>query len=563
MTRPLNPTADGTERPNTTITVDALVDSGNEVFGTPELHYPKRINAADVMVDDHVRGGRGDSVAIYFEDEEITYGELHERTNRLGNALRDLGVRPGNRVFVRFPNRPEYVVACLAIQKVGAIPVPSMKLLQTTEVEYVLNDSGARFAVVYEDLLGPVEEADAAGLEEVLVVETSDTDHDYLSYADVVDGQSTALSVQDTHRDDFALLAYTSGTTGQPKGTVHTHRQLLSITDAYARNCLEPTADDVFGGNPPIAFTFGYGLLVAFPFRFGASTCLVEDQTPEALLEAVDEYGISIIGSVPTAYNQMLALDAETTYDLSSLRTGISAGEPLPSDTYDRVLEEFGIELLDGIGTTEMLHIFISDRASDEVDPTATGYPVPGYECKVADPETGEELDRGEPGVLMVRGPTTVSYWNRSDKQLEAVHDGWSIPGDIFVHREDGRFVHQSRRDDLIITSGYNVPGPQVEEVLQELDTVRESAVVASPDEIRGTIVKAFVVLADGTEASEDLTDRLQTYVKGQIAPYKYPREIEYVDDLPMTESGKIQRAKLREREYGDDGDSQSPLIAD
>ena len=308
----------------------------------------------------------------------------------------------------------------------------------------------------------------------------------------------------------------------------------------------------MFCSNAPIAFTFGYGFLVAFPLRFGASTCIIEDPEPVDLLEAVDEYDVSIIGSIPTAYNQLLSNweDLAPEYDLSSLRQGVSAGEPLPASTYEKAKDAFGIELLDGIGTTEMLHIFISHQHDGEIDPSATGYPVPGYECRVIDPETGTELDRGEPGLLQVRGPTGITYWNRQQKQAETVNDGWCSPGDIFTHREDGRFEYKSRRDDLIITSGYNVPGPEVEDVLQERTEVYEAAVIGSPNEERGQIVKAFVVLADDCEEGADLTTPLQDHVKDSIAPYKYPREIEYIDALPKTETGKIQRAKLRKQEH-------------
>jgi 2-aminobenzoate-CoA ligase len=347
------------------------------------------------------------------------------------------------------------------------------------------------------------------------------------------------------------LLAYTSGTTGRQKGTLHTHRQMLAIADGYANYCLDPQPSDVFTSNAPIAFTFGYGFLVAFPFRFGASTLIIQNPDPKSLLEGIDEYDVTLMASPPTAYNQMMAGEGTLSeeYDLSSLRMGVSAGEPLPPSTYEKAKEQLGIELSDGIGTTEMLHIFISHRLTDEMDPTATGYPVPGYECRVVDPDTGDELPRGEAGLLQVRGPTGITYWGRPDKQRETVTDGWSSPGDIFVHREDGRFEYKSRRGDLIITSGYNVPGPEVEDILQEREEVHQSAVVGSPDEMRGKIVKAFVVLADGHEPSDDLTASLQDHVKERIAPYKYPRAVEYVDELPSTETGKIQRAKLRERE--------------
>lgn len=521
----------------------------------PELHYPEALNAAVEMVDRNVAEGRGGDVAIYFEGESITYADLERRMNRVGNVLLDLGVEPGDRVFVRFPNRPEYVVTVLAAQKIGAVPVPSMKLLRASEIGYVVEDSGATTAVVYDELLEEVLEAraerDIDHLDDVVVLSRNDVDHDQHDYDELTERADDSLDAYDTKRDDAVLLAYTSGTTGKQKGTLHTHRQMLAIADGYANYCLEPRPSDVFTSNAPIAFTFGYGFLVAFPFRFGASALIIQDPDPDSLLEGIDRYDVTLMASPPTAYNQMMAGDVRLSddYDLSSLRMGVSAGEPLPPSTYERAKEQLGIELSDGIGTTEMLHIFISHRLSDEMDPTATGYPVPGYECRVVDPDTGEELPRGEAGLLQVRGPTGITYWDRPDKQRETVNDGWSSPGDIFVHREDGRFEYKSRRGDLIITSGYNVPGPEVEDVLQEREEVHQSAVVGSPDDVRGKIVKAFVVLADGHEPSADLTESLQEHVKNRIAPYKYPREVEYVDELPSTETGKIQRAKLRERE--------------
>ncbi|WP_254861964.1 acyl-CoA synthetase [Halovivax gelatinilyticus] len=521
----------------------------------PELHYPAELNAAVEMVDRHVESGRSEAPAIVFEGETTTYGELAARVDRLANALLDLGVEPGDRVFVRFPNHPEYVVSCLATQKIGAITVPSMKLLRAAEIGYVVEDSGASVAIVYDDLLDELELAmadhDLDSLEEIVVAEETGVEHDYHSYHERIEAASPELAAPTTRRDDLAMLAYTSGTTGQPKGTVHTHRQLLAICDGYARYCLDPTPEDVFASNAPIAFTFGYGFEVAFPLRFGATSVLIEDPTPADLLAAIDDHDVSMLASVPTAYNQLFAEHADEleAADVSSLRRAVSAGEPLPPKTYEQIGEHLGVEASDGIGSTEMLHIFISHRYHDEMDPTATGFPVPGYEAKVIDPDTGETLPRGEPGLLVIRGPTGVTYWGKPNEQADAIFDGWSAPGDIYVHREDGRFEYVSRADDLIITGGNNVAGPEVEDVLLEREEVFQAAVVGAPDEKRGQIVKAFVVLEAGHEASPTLTEALQEYVKGQIAPYKYPREIEYLEKLPTTETGKIQRAKLRERE--------------
>ena len=523
------------------------------VYPVPEVHYPKRINVVTELVDRHVEEGRADNVALRFEEQAIKYSELQERVNRLGNALRSSGVEPGDRVMVRFTNRPEAIVSCLAIQKIGGVALPSMKLLRAKELVYILNDAEATTAIVYDDLLGEVEAAmdDLETLENVIVVERNGVDHDHNSYDAFLENASPDLAAHETERDDLALMLYTSGTTGRPKGAIHTHRDLLATTDTYARYCLEPTEDDVFGGNPPLPFAYGYGDLVTFPLRFGATVSLVENATPETLLEAIDHHGITIFCSIPTAYNQILSNhpDGPSEYDISSLRLGMSAGEPLSPTTFERFQEEYGVEILDGIGTTEMLHIFISHRHTDELDPSATGFSVPGYEAKVIDPDTGREVDRGEAGLLAVRGPTGITYWNRPEKQQDAVKDGWSLPGDIYIHRLDGRLEYKSRRDDLIISSGYNIPGPEVEMVLEEHESVSEVAVVGSPDDERGQIVKAFIVLLDDQDGDTSLTEKLQDRVKSTLAPYKYPRDIEYVTELPRTETGKIQRIHLRERE--------------
>jgi len=530
-----------------------LPDNGPQlVHALPELHYPEEINVAEQLVDRHVEEGRGDNVAIRFEDREITYTELQERVNRLGNAFLDQGVEPGDRVVVRFTNRPEAVISCLAAQKVGAVALPSMKLLRAKELVHIINNAEASTVVVYDDLLEEINKAlpDLDTVENVIVVQRNGVEHEHADYDELTETASDELDAYATERDDLALMLYTSGTTGQPKGATHTHRQVLSTADAYARYCLNATEDDVFGGNPPLPFAYGYGDLVTFPLRFGATSSLVENASPGDLLEAVENHGITILCSIPTAYNQMLSKhpDGPEEYDTSSLRMAMSAGEPLTHSTFNNFKDSYGVEIYDGIGTTEMLHIFVSHREGQEIDPGATGYPVPGYECKVIDPDTGEELPRGEAGMLAVRGPTGISYWNRPEKQDEALVDGWSLPGDIYVHREDGRLEYKSREDDLIISSGYNIPGPEVEAVLEEREEVSEVAVIGAPDEERGQVVKAYVVVAEGAEPGDELTETLQNHVKNTLAPYKYPRRVEYVDELPRTETGKIQRVKLRER---------------
>ena len=530
-------------------------DGPQLIHPLPELHYPEEINAATQLVDRHVEAGRGDNVAIRFGDEAITYEELQTRVNRLGNALSSQGVEPGDRVVVRFTNRPEAVVSCLAIQKIGAVALPSMKLLRAKELVHIINNAEASTVVVYDDLLDEIDEAlpdlDTVGDDDVVVVQRNGIEHDHVDYDEVTAAADDDLEAHPTTRDDLALMLYTSGTTGQPKGATHTHRQVLATADSYANYCLNASAEDVFGGNPPLPFAYGYGDLLTFPLRFGATTSLVENAGPGDLLEAIENHGITILCSIPTAFNQMLSKfpDGPEEYDVSSLRLAVSAGEPLTHSTFNRFEDAYGVEIYDGIGTTEMLHIFVSHREGQEIDPGATGYPVPGYECKVIDPDTGEELPRGEAGLLAVRGPTGISYWDRPAKQEEALVDGWSLPGDIYIHREDDRLEYKSREDDLIISSGYNIPGPEVEAVVEEREEVAEVAVVGSPDEERGQIVKAFVVTTEDAEAGDELTETIQTHVKNTLAPYKYPRAVEYVDELPRTETGKIQRVKLRERE--------------
>ena len=530
-------------------------DGPQLIHPLPELHYPEEINAATQLVDRHVEAGRGDNVAIRFGDEAITYEELQTRVNRLGNALSSQGVEPGDRVVVRFTNRPEAVVSCLAIQKIGAVALPSMKLLRAKELVHIINNAEASTVVVYDDLLDEIDEAlpdlDTVGDDDVVVVQRNGIEHDHVDYDEVTAAADDDLEAHPTTRDDLALMLYTSGTTGQPKGATHTHRQVLATADSYANYCLNASAEDVFGGNPPLPFAYGYGDLLTFPLRFGATTSLVENAGPGDLLEAIENHGITILCSIPTAFNQMLSKfpDGPEEYDVSSLRLAVSAGEPLTHSTFNRFEDAYGVEIYDGIGTTEMLHIFVSHREGQEIDPGATGYPVPGYECKVVDPDTGEELPRGEAGLLAVRGPTGISYWDRPAKQEEALVDGWSLPGDIYIHREDDRLEYKSREDDLIISSGYNIPGPEVEAVIEEREEVSEVAVVGSPDEERGQIVKAFVVTTEDAEAGDELTETIQTHVKNTLAPYKYPRAVEYVDELPRTETGKIQRVKLRERE--------------
>ena len=511
------------------------------VFDLPELQYPARLNLATELVDNHVAAGHGDRTAIVFGGRRTSYLELQRLVNRLGNGLRRLGVRPGDRVAMRFPNRPVFAAAWLAVQKIGAIGVGTMPMLRARELSYIVNDSGAATFLCASDLIDELDKARPAFDHAVRIV-SAELDEIVAAAPDTLDAHQAA-------RDDLSIIAYTSGSTGTPKGTTHTAVDILAAADGYARHVLKPTDADVFGGHPTLAFTFGLGGLLVFPLRVGASTVLVDRFTPQSLLELAARERVTILFCSATSYRMLLQDPAlERSYDLRALRACVSAGEPLPAAVYQEWKKRTGIEILDGIGSTEMFYIFISARPG-EVKPGATGTTVPGYQARVVDEEM-REVPRGTPGLIAIKGPTGCRYWRKPDRQRLYVRQGWNVTGDVYVHDADGYFWYQCRNDDLIISGGYNIAGPEVESVLIEHPAVLEAAVIASPDAVRGFIPKAVVVLKPGAPApGESLVRELQEHVKRELAPYKYPREIEFVDALPKTETGKLRRAELRERE--------------
>ncbi|MBI3092419.1 MAG: benzoate-CoA ligase family protein [Candidatus Tectomicrobia bacterium] len=513
-----------------------------------ELNYPQQLNAAQLLVEGEAGERRADRPAIYFRDEVITYGALARRVNRLGNAMKALGVGPGDRVVLRTPNRPSFIESWLATVKIGAVVVATMPLLRARELEYIANDSEAKIVIVEGSLYQEIGQArpKMSTVRHVLV--HGEAPAGALAISDLTAEQPESLAAHPTTADDVALIAYTSGSTGVPKGCIHFHNDVLAIADSYARHILKPTPRDIFGGNPTMAFTFGLGALMVFPFRVGAAAVLMDAFTPELLLEAVKRYKMTLLFTAPTVYKLLVNMPGrDVRADVASLRLGVSAGEVLPAITYKQWVEGTGVELLDGIGATEILHIFISERAG-QVKPGSTGVPVPGYEAKVVD-ENFAEAPRGTPGLLALRGPTGCRYWRKPERQAGYIHQGWNLPGDIYVQDEEGYFWYQCRNDDMIISSGYNIAGPEVENVMLEHPAVAEVAVVGKPDEKRGSIVKAFVVPAAGRSGGEALTKELQDFVKQQLAPYKYPREIEYVTALPRTETGKVRRVELRKKE--------------
>ena len=511
------------------------------LFELPELKYPERMNCVVELLDRWIALGWGDRPCLISPAETLTYAQLAERVNRIANVLtRSLGLMPGHRVLLRGPNNPMMVAAYLAVVKAGAIVVATMPLLRAKEIAYPTAKAKIRLALCDHRLAEEMEKARSLAPELERVVYWGSGASDALETLMATPGYETFVPC-DTASDDVCLIAFTSGTTGEPKGTMHFHRDMLATCDSYGRYVLRAEASDRFIGSPPLAFTFGLGGLVLFPLRVGAASILIEKASPDDLLAAIEKFRATIAFTAPTAYRAILARLRE--HDMSSLRKCVSAGEALPKATFDAWLAATGIKILDGIGATEMLHIFIGSP-EEEIRPGATGKPVPGYEARVVDAHR-KELPPNTIGRLAVRGPTGCRYL-ADKRQLQYVQDGWNITGDTYLMDEDGYFWYQARSDDMIVSSGYNIAGPEVEAALLEHPAVAECGVVGAPDEERGQVVKAYVVLRTGYSGDAATTKLLQEHVKGTIAPYKYPRTIEYVTQLPRTQTGKLQRFELR-----------------
>jgi 2-aminobenzoate-CoA ligase len=510
------------------------------LFNRPEFDYEERLNCVSAFLDDWVARGHGDAPCLIASGGTLSYVELQRLVNRIANVLtRRLGLVPGGRVLLRSANTPMMVAAYLAILKAGGIVVATMPLLRAKELAYPIAKAKIGLALCDIRLAAEMEKAKASSpdLKTVLYWGADDAK----SLDRLLLDASDAFAAVDTASDDICLIGFTSGTTGEPKGTMHYHRDMLAICDGFSGNVLRPTAADRFIGSPPLAFTFGLGGLVLFPMRVGASTVLVEKPSPDELLPAIEAHRPTILFTAPTAYRAMLPRLKE--FDMSSLVKCVSAGEALPRPTYEAWLAATGIKLMDGIGSTEMLHIFISATV-DEIRPGATGKPVPGYEAKVID-AAGQPVPPGAIGRLAVRGPTGCRYL-ADDRQAKYVEHGWNVTGDTFIMDQDGYFWYQARSDDMIISAGYNIAGPEVEVALLGHPIVRECGVVGVGDDERGQLVKAYIVLEDGIDAGPAQVEALQSYVKAEIAPYKYPRLIEFVSALPRTETGKLKRFELR-----------------
>lgn len=507
----------------------------------PELAYPDWMNCAAELLDSAIEDGHGGRTVFRYGLGDWTYQHLYDTANKIAHVLvDDLGLIAGNRVLLRGPNNPMLAACWFAVLKAGGVVVCTMPLLRDREIRFIAQKANVDIALTDSRFAEECETAFASRSNARVVHFNSETTD---SLERMMRGKPGTFKNRRTHSDDTAIIAFTSGTTGEGKGTMHSHRDIMAITDCFPRYVLKPSSDDLFCGSPPLAFTYALGGLLLFPMRFRASALLLENATPPFLINAIEEYRPTVCFTAPTAYRAMTGMLAD--HDVSSLRKCVSAGETLPLTVFEGWHNATGIRIIDGIGATEMLHIFIS-AAGDEIRPGSTGKVVPGYEARVVG-EDGQELPPNSVGRLAVRGPTGCRYLNNIGQQQKYVQNGWNLTGDSYLMDADGYFWYQARTDDMIISGGYNIAGPEVENVLLEHGAVQECAVIGHPDEDRGHIVKAFIVLRQGHAPADELVKELQDFVKARIAPYKYPRAIEFAETLPRTNTGKLQRYRLRE----------------
>ena len=520
------------------------------IFELPELQYPKRLNCAAELLDKMVADGRGERTVIRTLVEgkacSCTYRQLLDRASRIARVLaEDMGLKPGNRVLLRAPNNPMMAACWFAVIKAGLVAVSTMPLLRATELKQIIDKAKIGVALCDLRLREDMELAQAGcpGMKQVLYF----NDGGPGSLEQKLSAKTPTFANVDTAADDVCMIAFTSGTTGQPKGTVHFHRDVLAMCDCFPRSCLKPAQDDIFCGTPPLAFTFGLGGLLCFPMRFGASTVLMERLTPDSLLETIDALKATICFTAPTYYRQMAGLVGN--YKLKSLQKCVSAGEALPDATRQLFKEASGIEIIDGIGATEMIHIFIS-HTPERVRRGATGYAIPGYRAQVID-DAGRACAPGVVGRWAVKGPPGCRYLADERQKDYVISEGemrgWNLTGDAYKMDADGYFYYQARTDDMIISAGYNIAGPEVEAALLQHPAVAECGVAGVPDAERGQIVKAWVVLKSGYTGNAPMVKELQEFVKKSIALYKYPRAVDFVASLPRTETGKLQRFRLRQ----------------
>jgi len=523
------------------------------VYTVPEFAtYAERFNPTEELLGKAVAAGRGERTAVLFEDQRLTYNQLLTQANKFASALRDLGVNEGDRVILRTPNIPPALVANFAILKLGAVCTPTSPLFSRTEIAHVANDSEAVAIIVSAALLGEVEAARDSfqTIKHIIVVGGDAADvkaKGFLAYGELLQSGAATLDPVLRKREDVGLLLYTSGTTGRPKGTVHFVEELLIVPDSFGKYGWQVTENDVVGGSAPLAFGAGYSSYATIPFRFGAAASLIPKFEPEKMFDTIQKHHISILTLAPTAYRKMLQVpDAEKKYDLSSLRVCTGGGESLTAPTYYAWKEKFGHEIFEGLGTTEMMYVFASNVVSRKAKPGSFGQAVPGYELKVID-EEDKEAKAGTIGQFVACGPTGTIYWRDPDKQRHAItSEGWNRAGDFVSADEDGYFWFVSRQDDIIKSSGYRIGPEEIEVTIATHPAVADVAVIGVPDEVRGQIAKAFVVLQPGQSVS---SEELIAFCKGKIATYKLPREVVIVEELPRTPTGKLLRRVLRQKE--------------
>ncbi len=525
------------------------------VFDRLEVQYPAQLNCVQALLDTHVIQGKGSRIAVRGADAagpiEWTYATLQAKVNQIAHVLvHDMGLKSGERLLLRGGNSPMMAASFLAALKAGLVVVPTMPLLRAAELKQIIDKAQVRAALcdslLAEELAHCTDSAHAQcapALQQMLLFRSDDAQ----GVEARMTKHATRFDAHPTSRDDVCLIAFTSGTTGQPKGTMHFHRDILAMCDLFPKHVLQMDENDVVCGTPPIAFTFGLGGLLAFPLRYGACAVLLEKYTPESLLMAIDTYGATQCYTAPTLYRQMALLVADHVgkFALTKLKHAVSAGEALPDATRQLWKKATGLEMTDGIGGTEVIHIYISS-AGQAVRAGTIGKVVPGYQAQIVD-EDMQPVPPGTVGRLAVRGPTGCRYLD-DPRQKDYVKAGWNLPGDTFVMDADGYFSYQARNDDMIISAGYNIAGPEVESALIQHPAVAECGVVGAADMARGQVVMAFVVLKAGHAGTPALEKEIQEFVKQTIAPFKYPRRVVFCEALPRTETGKLQRFKLRQQ---------------
>jgi 2-aminobenzoate-CoA ligase len=522
-------------------------------YDLPEYRdIPEKFNACVELIDRNIDAGRGDRTAIKFMDQEVTYSQFLSNICRVANGLKKLGVERDDRVFLRMPNIPPLLYCNFAALRIGAVALPTSILFAASEVSHVANLSESKVIIVSANFLGEVEKAkgDLTTVEHVVVVGGDDEEiksKGFVPFGDLMKNHDECEAVE-KERMEVSLLLFTSGTTGLPKGTVHFNEELLIVPNGFGKKCWEVSENDVIGGPAPLAMAAGYSTIGTIPFRFGGAVSLIPRFTPEDLFKNIQNHGITILSALPTAYRKMLVAINPDDYDYSSLRICTGGGEALTGKTYEDWKEKFGLEIYEGLGTTEMMFVFVSSAVTKIVKPGWIGTAVPGYTVKVVK-EDFSDCAPGEIGQMIARGPTGTIYWKDPERQANVVKDGWCLAGDVVTMDEDGYIQFLSREDDLIKSSGYRIGPEEIEEALVTHPKVVDAGVIGVPDPVMGQKTKAFVALGEGVEGTEELKKELIEHCRGKIAVYKLPREIQFIDAMPRTVVGKLLRRKLRDQE--------------